>query len=81
MSLRYCLTIRWSDEDDAYLVSLPELYGEARFATHGSTYEEALKNGLEVMEMLVESLVSEGRPLPEPHVARLASIHGPASRF
>lgn len=68
MKLRYSLVIRWSDEDDAYLVSLPELYGEGRFATHGATYEEAFRNGLEVMETLVESLSEEGRPLPAPSI-------------
>ena len=68
MKLRYSVLIRWSDQDNAYLVSLPELYGEGRCATHGDTYEDALKNGLEVMELLTETLAEEGRPLPEPSV-------------
>jgi len=64
------VTSEWSEEDRAYLVSLPELYGEGRFATHGDTYEEALKNGLEVMEMLVETIAAEGKPVPEPAVVK-----------
>ena len=34
--------------------------------THGNTYEEALKNATEVLELLIESSVEEGKPLPEP---------------
>lgn len=70
--LRYSLIIRWSEEDDAYLVELPELYGDGRYATHGDTYETAFKNGLEVMELLAESLAERGQPLPAPAVASYA---------
>ena len=73
MKLRYSLLIRWSDEDNTYPVSLPELYGEGRYATHGKTYEEALKNGLEVMELLTETLTEEGHALPEPSKVRHAA--------
>ena len=34
--------------------------------THGDTYEEAVKNAQEVLEMLVESSLEDGTPLPEP---------------
>ena len=64
MNFHYSITIRWSDEDNAYLVELPELYGKGRFATHGDSYEEALKNGLEVMELLVDVTTRKGQPLP-----------------
>ncbi|MEA5620102.1 type II toxin-antitoxin system HicB family antitoxin [Cronbergia sp. UHCC 0137] len=37
-------------------------------ATHGETYEEALKNGQEVLEMLIESCLADGESLPEPQV-------------
>jgi predicted RNase H-like HicB family nuclease len=36
--------------------------------THGETYEEALKNGQEVLEMLIESCLADGELLPEPQV-------------
>ncbi|MFM6280809.1 MAG: type II toxin-antitoxin system HicB family antitoxin, partial [Dolichospermum sp.] len=35
---------------------------------HGETYEEALKNGQEVLEMLIESYLADGESLPEPQV-------------
>lgn len=63
MNLHYSMTIRWSDRDDAFLVSLPEQTGSDRPMTHGDTYEEAAKNGAEVMELLAEVM-------PEPAVLR-----------
>jgi predicted RNase H-like HicB family nuclease len=51
--LSYSMVIVWSDEDDCYLVHLPD-FPEQRFRTHGETYEEAAKNGQEVLELLLE---------------------------
>lgn len=62
--IQYSMIIEWSDEDDAYIVTLPEW---GRFAhTHGATYEEAAKNGSEVLEMLMEGPFGEGESLPAP---------------
>ena len=36
------LNIQWSEEDQAYVVTLPEWGDFAK--THGETYEEAAKN-------------------------------------
>ncbi len=46
--LHYSIVIQWSERDQAYLVSVPELPGRH---THGGTYQEALKNALEVIEL------------------------------
>jgi predicted RNase H-like HicB family nuclease len=51
--LPYSMVVVWSDEDDCYLVHLPD-FPEQRFRTHGETYEEAAKNGQEVLELLLE---------------------------
>ncbi|MBD1845015.1 type II toxin-antitoxin system HicB family antitoxin [Cyanobacteria bacterium FACHB-63] len=64
MNYRYSILIQWSDEDQCYVVSLPE-WGEYCH-THGETYEEALQNAQEGLELLVESAIAEGEPLPEP---------------
>jgi antitoxin HicB len=64
VELPFSMIIRWSDEDRVYVVSLPE-FGEGA-KTHGSTYEEAAKHGREVLEMLVESYMTDGEPLPKP---------------
>ena len=34
--------------------------------THGDSYEEALKNAQEVLELLIEDTIEEGRDLPIP---------------
>jgi antitoxin HicB len=65
--MKYTVIIQWSEEDQCFVVILPE-FQEAVMqpVTHGDTYEEALKNAQEVLELLVESAFHEGTPLPEP---------------
>lgn len=62
--LRYRIIIQWSDEDSCYLVSLPDLSKEQKWVTHGDTYEEALKHGLEVMDELIYIAELDGKELP-----------------
>jgi predicted RNase H-like HicB family nuclease len=64
MKPQYCMIIQWSDEDQVYVVSLPEFGPYAK--THGETYEEAARQGTEVLELLIESSATDGDPLPEP---------------
>jgi len=64
MSYHYTIIIQWSQEDNCFVVSLPE-WGEFCH-THGNTYQEALDNAQEVLEMLIESCLEDGEPLPEP---------------
>ena len=65
--LHYAMVIQWSDEDSAYVVSFPEweAYGLVGH-THGSTYEDATRNGREVLDMLVRSAREDGESLPAP---------------
>lgn len=58
--MKYRILIQWSDEDNCYLVSLPDLSQKQVWVTHGDTYEEALKHGLEVMEELILIAKEEG---------------------
>jgi len=64
MKFHYTIIIQWSDEDKCYVVSLPE-WGEFCH-THGNTYEEALKNAQEVLELLIETSTEDGELLPKP---------------
>ena len=57
------MVIQWSDEDQLYLVHLPE-FSWQKFVTHGKSYEQAARNGREVLEMLIETFQEEGKPLP-----------------
>lgn len=63
--LPYTVVIFWSDEDNCYLVRLPE-FPSQKYHTHGDSYEEALENAREVLELLVEEYRQEGKTLPTP---------------
>jgi len=65
MKLPYIIVIQWSDEDNCYLVHLPDFPSQP-FHTHGDTYEDALQNAVEVLELLVEEYQLDGKSLPEP---------------
>ena len=64
---RYSMLIQWSDEDQAFLVTLTEwkdlLLGPV---THGDTYEAALEHGKEALETLIASARKHGEQLPAP---------------
>ncbi len=60
MNLPYTIVIQWSNEDQGYLVHLPE-FPTQKFHTHGETYEEALKNAQEVLELLIEKYQQYGK--------------------
>ncbi len=62
----YSLVIQWSDEDQVFVVSFPEWGTLAH--THGETYEEALKNAQEVLDLMIESATERGETLPEPQL-------------
>ncbi len=64
----YSILIQWSDEDQKYIVSLPEFGPYAH--THGDTYEEALQHGQEVLELLITDYQARGQQLPDPLTAR-----------
>jgi antitoxin HicB len=63
-SLKYRVIIQWSDEDNCFLVSLPDFKDEQQWVTHGETYQEALQNAVEVMDMLLEIYQEKGKDLP-----------------
>lgn len=71
MKPHYRMQIQWSDEDNCYLVHLPE-FPEQYWRTHGDTYEEAAKSGQEVLELLIESYETDGDALPQPQTLQVA---------
>jgi predicted RNase H-like HicB family nuclease len=73
MNHKYTMVIQWSEEDRLYLVHLPEFPWQ-EFVTHGSTYEEAAKNGQEALEGLITVLQDNHQPLPEPQFITLAKV-------
>lgn len=59
----YSMIIQWSERDQAYIVTVPELPG---CRTHGATYEEAVQQGQDAIETWIEGSTSLGLPVPKP---------------
>jgi predicted RNase H-like HicB family nuclease len=70
---RYSMIIQWSDEDQLFLVTIPEFSDLVVMpCTHGETREEALHAGEQVIEMYLEAWKAEGEPIPEPRTLQVA---------
>ncbi len=65
----YSMIIQWSDEDNAYIVTVPELPG---CRTHGETYEEALQQGKDAIASWIMVAKELGRPVPPPGKLKIA---------
>lgn len=63
MSIKYELVIYWSDDDDAFIVEVPELPG---CMSDGQTYQEAVGNAEVVIEEWIQRAKEMGRAVPEP---------------
>jgi len=61
--IRYEVIIYWSEEDQAFIVEVPELPG---CMADGETYQEALANAEVVIQEWIETAQELGRPIPEP---------------
>lgn len=60
---KYGIIIYWSEEDQSYIVEVPELPG---CMADGRTYEEAIKNVQIIIEEWIETAKRLGREIPEP---------------
>lgn len=63
MSIKYELIIYWSDEDESFVVEVPELPG---CMADGETYEQAVANAQQVIEEWIDTARELGRSIPEP---------------
>ena len=63
MEIKYELIIYWSDDDQAFIVEVPELPG---CAADGSTYQEAVQNAEVIIREWLETAQELGRPIPQP---------------
>nr|WP_066119190.1 type II toxin-antitoxin system HicB family antitoxin [Geminocystis sp. NIES-3709] len=62
MLIFFCLST-----DNCFVVFLPEFSQNVmQPVTHGETDEEALKNGQEVLELIMEEYQEDGKDLPQP---------------
>ena len=60
---KYEMIVYWSEEDEAYIVEIPELPG---CMADGVSYEEAVKNAQVVISEWIETARSLGREIPSP---------------
>jgi antitoxin HicB len=65
----YSMIIQWSDEDNAYIVTVPELPG---CKTHGETYEEVVQQGQDAIASWIMVAKELGRPVPPPRILKTA---------
>ncbi len=77
--LQYQMIIQWSNEDDCFLVALPDFPGQY-WRTHGDSYEEAVANGKEALESLIISYEADGEVLPEPSLVSAIAMSNEHSR-
>lgn len=60
---KYEMVVWWSDEDSAFLVEVPELPG---CMADGESYEDAVRNAQEVIDLWIEAAREDGREIPVP---------------
>ncbi len=66
--IKYETIIFWSEEDKAYIAEVPQLPG---CIAHGESYESALANAKEAIQLWIETAQEFGDPIPEAKGRRL----------
>ncbi|MGI8916237.1 MAG: type II toxin-antitoxin system HicB family antitoxin [Chloroflexota bacterium] len=74
----YAMIIDWSEADQAYLVTVPDLPG---CRTHGESYTDAAQKGQDAIDGWVELQVADGRPLPAPAHTGIGEQFDPLARL
>ena len=59
----YEMIIWWSDEDDAYVVDVPELPG---CMAHGSDRQQAIQNAEAAIRFWIKTAKADGLKAPQP---------------
>lgn len=60
------MEVFWSDDDQAFIVRVPELPG---CMADGATYEEAVKEAQVVIRQWIQTAKELGREIPQPRPA------------
>jgi predicted RNase H-like HicB family nuclease len=64
--MKYLIKIYWSEEDAAYIATVPALRG---CISHGDSYQEAMQNIQEAADLWLEMAVKYQDPIPEHDLA------------
>jgi predicted RNase H-like HicB family nuclease len=65
---KYEIIIYWDEQDRIYIADVPELPG---CSAHGDTYDVALNNIKEAIQLWIDTAREFGDPVPEPKGHRL----------
>ncbi|MBN2376393.1 MAG: type II toxin-antitoxin system HicB family antitoxin [Sedimentisphaerales bacterium] len=68
MMIKYEIIIYWSSEDKVFIAEVPELPG---CIAHGDSYEKALDNAQQAIQLWIDTAREAGDPVPEPKGRRL----------
>jgi len=68
---RYEMIIWWSDEDNAFIVDVPELPG---CMAHGNTRAEAIGNAEEAVSFWLQTAKEDGIQIPEPKAGHAIAL-------
>jgi antitoxin HicB len=63
---KYSVLVRWSDEDECYVATVPEFGGW--FCAFGETREEAVTAVEDAKQTLIKVYKKDGDKLPDPDV-------------
>jgi len=66
--IKYETIIYWSDEDQVYIAEVPQLLG---CIAHGDSYESAIINVKDAIQLWIDTAVEFGDFIPEPKGSRL----------
>lgn len=64
---RYSCIVQWSDEDDVFIASIPELPG---VLAHGDSHEDAVHEVNVAVGLALKVLAEDGQPVPKPLTRR-----------
>ncbi len=66
--LKYSVNIVWSEEDDAFLATIPEFPGLSAF---GETHQEAIQEALTAAEGMIEVMQQDNEKIPKPNTKEI----------
>lgn len=61
---KYAMLLQWSEPDNCYIVSVPDLPG---CMADGKTPKEAIENAQIIISEWIECAKEDGDPIPKPH--------------